>query len=159
MNDIDRAIIISVTGHAGQMDKSGRPYIFHPMHVMHKLKEKNFDERFLIVAVLHDVVEDTKGKKNEITIEDLSYDFSYEIVAAVSALTHDKEKHSYEEYVEIVAQNDIAREVKIEDLRHNLDVSRRVFGDWSIDSQESFSRRLIKYMKAYDRLVGGQLNK
>ncbi|HUP50107.1 MAG TPA: GTP pyrophosphokinase, partial [Thermoanaerobaculia bacterium] len=55
MSTLERAIMIAVQAHAGQVDKAGEPYILHPLRVMLKLTSD--EER--IVGVLHDVVEDT----------------------------------------------------------------------------------------------------
>ena len=56
------AIKIAFSAHDGQFDRSGIPYILHPLHVAEQMN----DEDTTIVALLHDVVEDTS-----ITIEDL----------------------------------------------------------------------------------------
>ena len=57
-----RAIKLCYDAHAGQVDKSGLPYVHHPLH----LAEQMDDEISTIVALLHDVIEDT-----EYTFEDL----------------------------------------------------------------------------------------
>jgi hypothetical protein len=55
MSTLEHAIALAACAHAGQVDKAGQPYILHPLRVM--LRLSGADER--IVAVLHDVVEDT----------------------------------------------------------------------------------------------------
>ena len=50
-----KAIRLAFEAHAGQYDKSGLPYILHPIH----LAEQMTDELSTVCAVLHDVVEDT----------------------------------------------------------------------------------------------------
>ena len=62
-----KAILIAYNAHQNQIDRSGIPYIFHPFH----LAEQMNTETECIVALLHDVVEDTN-----ITFEDLEKDFS-----------------------------------------------------------------------------------
>ena len=62
-----RAMQIAYEAHHGQLDKSGVPYIYHPIH----LAEQMDTETETIVALLHDVVEDTP-----VTMEDLSEEFS-----------------------------------------------------------------------------------
>ena len=52
---VEKAISIAVNAHAGTLDKSGQPYILHPLRVM--LAQQNNLTR--IAAVLHDAVEDT----------------------------------------------------------------------------------------------------
>ena len=106
----DQAVILSVSAHQGQVDKSGVPYILHPMSVASMCKTD--DER--VVALLHDTVEDT-----EITLESLLDFFPPYIVDAVEAITHQKGE-PYAEYLERVVQNEIAAPVKVQDVKHNM---------------------------------------
>lgn len=62
---LERAIEIAAATHAGQTDKGGAPYILHPLRVMLRVAPGAQQ----IVAVLHDVVEDSDGK---ITFDDLA---------------------------------------------------------------------------------------
>jgi (p)ppGpp synthase/HD superfamily hydrolase len=160
MSTVIKAIQIACKGHDNQVDKSGQPYILHPLHVMHKLKEKGYGSLYLMSGVMHDVVEDTIDDAHPITIKELRdlHEFPFEVVRAVGFLTHD-EGVSYYDYIEQVAKDDIARAVKLEDLRHNMDVSRRVMEKWDKKAKEKLANNLIKYIEAYDRLVGGQLNR
>ena len=101
--------------HQGQKDKAGQAYILHPMHVAEQMET----DAEKAVAYLHDVVEDTG-----VTLEDLrSMGFSDEIVDAVEAITR-QDGESYDQYLQRVACNAIARRVKLADLRHNSDLSR-----------------------------------
>ncbi len=110
-----KAMKIMFDAHKEQVDKGGVPYVFHPWHVA----EQMMDEASTIVALLHDVVEDT-----DMTIEDMkSYDFDSEIIDALATMTH-PQGVDYYEYIKNVAQNELATKVKIEDLKHNLDDSR-----------------------------------
>ena len=109
-----RAMKIAYKAHDGQVDKSGVPYIFHPIH----LAEQMDTEEECIVALLHDVVEDTN-----ITFENLEKDFSKTIIDALKLLTHDKSV-DYMEYVKSIKNNPIAKKVKIADLNHNSDKTR-----------------------------------
>lgn len=109
------------------------PYVFHPFH----LAEQMADEATTVVALLHDVVEDT-----EITFEDLKEQgFSDEIINALKLLTHDKNT-PYMEYVGEIKKNSIAKKVKLADLRHNSDLTRLDVVD------EKALKRKIKYEKA-----------
>jgi (p)ppGpp synthase/HD superfamily hydrolase len=79
MNPLESAIALAVEAHRGQLDKSGRPYILHPLRVMFRCTTDL--ER--TVAVLHDVVEDT-GR----TFDDLRrLGFSEEVIAALDGVT------------------------------------------------------------------------
>ena len=112
---VKKALNIAYQAHAGQTDKAGYPYIFHPYH----LAEQFEDEDSVIVALLHDVVEDTDR-----TIEDLRKEgFSERVLAALVLLTHQKGV-PYLEYVQMISEDPLARRVKIADLRHNCDVTR-----------------------------------
>lgn len=110
-----KAMRICFAAHQNQVDKSGLPYVFHPFHVAEQMD----DEYSICVALLHDVVEDS-----EVTIESLeACGFPEEIVDAVDILTHNK-RMPYMDYIRMVKCNELARKVKIEDLRHNSDLRR-----------------------------------
>jgi len=88
--NLEQAISIASLAHAGQLDKGGEPYILHPLRVMMKLK----DRKQRIVAVLHDVIEDT-----DITDQDLlDYGLGHELVNHILTLTRRKDEN-YDEYV------------------------------------------------------------
>lgn len=76
------------------------------------------DETSCVVALLHDVVEDTN-----ITFEDLEKDFPSEIIEVLKLLTHNKSE-SYIDYIKNIKQNPIAKKIKIADIKHNSDESR-----------------------------------
>ena len=110
-----RAIKLAYDAHAGQTDKSGLPYIHHPLH----LAEQMQDEPTTVLALLHDVVEDTPY-----SIEDIAaMGFGQEITEALKLMTHDKSV-PYMDYVEKLKWNPLARTVKLADLRHNSDLTR-----------------------------------
>lgn len=134
----ERAMRIAYNAHHGQLDKSGVPYIFHPIH----LAEKMGTEAECIVALLHDTVEDT-----DVTLDELSEQFPSNVIEALKLLTHDKSV-DYFDYVRMVKDNPIARKVKLADLRHNSDMTRiknPTEKDW---------RRAKKYQKAIEILDG-----
>lgn len=109
-----KAMIIAYNAHMNQFDKAGVPYIFHPIHVAEKMNTENE----CIVALLHDVVEDTN-----VTFEQLGKEFSKEVIEALILLTHDKDV-DYMEYIKKIKENHIARNVKIADIIHNSDETR-----------------------------------
>lgn len=115
MASLERAIEIAVLSHASQKDKAGAPYILHPLRLM--LQMHSNEER--IVAVLHDVVEDTS-----VTFEDLEAEgFSEAVLAALRLLTHDTEV-DYFDYVAEIGGNQLATRVKLADIEDNLDMNR-----------------------------------
>lgn len=109
-----KAMIIAYNAHHGQVDKSGVPYIFHPIHVAEQMET----EEECIVALLHDTVEDTN-----ITFEVLEKEFSATVIEALKLLTHD-ESIDYFDYVRKLKNNPIAKKVKFADLYHNSDITR-----------------------------------
>lgn len=104
------AITLAALAHDGQTDKTGAPYIFHPSRVASTFS----DEVLQVIAVLHDLVEDT-----DTTLSDLDARFPQAVVNAVEALTRRSEE-SYKEFIDRVARNPNARLVKIADIRDNL---------------------------------------
>lgn len=110
-----KAMKIAYAAHAGQTDKTGIPYIYHPMH----LAEQMDTEATVCAALLHDVVEDT-----DMTFADLEQEgFTPEIIGALRLLTHDPAV-PYMDYVRTIKQNPVASAVKLADLRHNSDLTR-----------------------------------
>ena len=137
-----KAMKLCYEAHKDQVDKSGLPYVFHPAHVA----EQMTDEATTIVALLHDVVEDT-----DYTLEDLAAEgFGKEILEAVALMTHEDDV-PYLDYVAKLKDNPIARAVKLADLAHNSDLSR--IGE--VD--EETRQRLEKYKKAMALLKGNSL--
>lgn len=115
MSTIEKAIALAAKKHAGQIDKGKHPYIFHPLRLMFKMKSTEQQ----IVAVLHDILEDT-----DTTVVDLiSLGFSQEIIDAILALTKRKNESRTEAAYRAV-QNPIARIVKLADVADNMDISR-----------------------------------
>ncbi|MBW6418588.1 hypothetical protein [Celeribacter sp. PS-C1] len=113
--DLERAIEIAASAHRGQIDKAGQLYILHPLRVMLACE----GQAARIVAVLHDVIEDTDWTSDALRKEGASAD----ILAALDAVTKRKGE-SYSEFIERAAQNPIGRDVKMADLRDNMDLSR-----------------------------------
>lgn len=132
-----RALQLAYEAHHGQTDKTGLPYIHHPLH----LAEQMPDEVTTIAALLHDTIEDTN-----LTIEDLQAEgFPADAIEAVRRLTHDPSV-PYLDYVRGLRDNPIAVTVKLADLTHNSDLSR-------LDAvTETDLQRREKYLKAINIL-------
>lgn len=111
LSPLDWAITLAVSAHQGQVDKSGSPYILHPLRVM--LAMDNDTDR--IAAILHDVVEDCEDIDHSMIVAK----FGEEIGDAVFALTR-QEGETYVDFVARCGRNEIGRRVKIADLRDNL---------------------------------------
>jgi GTP pyrophosphokinase len=117
MNDLEAAIEMALDAHRGDTDKAGKTYIRHPLRLMERVDTD--EER--IVAVLHDVVEDSGYQ-----LEEIEEKFGRRISDAVDVLTKpDNSNVDYlDEYIPAVVENSIARKVKRADLKDNLDVTR-----------------------------------
>ena len=128
-----KALKLCFEAHKEQTDKNGMPYVFHPFHLAEQMK----DENTTIVALLHDVVEDSS-----LTFDDLyKIGFPEETLTAIQLMTHDKAV-PYMDYVSIIKENPIARIVKLADLIHNSDLSRLN------EVSEKDLERVAKYKRA-----------
>lgn len=133
-----KAMKLCFMAHRDQVDKSGMPYVFHPYH----LAEQMEDEITTTVALLHDVVEDTKY-----TLSDLvNMGFPPQVTDVIARMTHDKNV-PYLDYVQSMRDDPVARTVKLADLRHNSDLTRLNQVD------DKTLSRVEKYRKAIDLLT------
>jgi (p)ppGpp synthase/HD superfamily hydrolase len=139
MATVEDAISIAALAHKGQKDKAGAPYLLHPLRMMMRMTS----EVAMIAAVLHDVVEDTDWTLDKLREEG----FSGEVLEAVDCLTH-REGESYQEFVERIRANPIARQVKIADLEDNMNIQRMR----QLEAKDL--ERLGKYHKAWCVLTG-----
>ena len=119
--------------HKGQLDKGGHPYIAHPRVVANSLESTEHK----IVALLHDVCEDTTITTNEL----LNLGFTKRIVNSISIITKTKNV-SYDDYLAKVKQDSNAWNVKMADIKHNMELSRI-----SNPTEKDFAR-IDKYKKA-----------
>jgi len=137
VNKYVEAYRLAEEAHKGQLDKGGKPYIEHPVRVAQMCKSLEAKT----VAMLHDVIEDTF-----LTEDDLyKAGFDEKIVQTVVDLTR-KDGETYMDFIRRLSVNELAREVKIADLRDNMDVSRLN------DIKENDVARLKKYLKAFKYL-------
>ena len=128
---VQKALALAINSHFGQNDKCGQDYILHPIRVSQSFT--GYNEK--IVALLHDVVEDT-----EVTLGEIEEKFNTMIALAVESLTHRKGE-AYNDYIERVKLNPLATIVKIADITDNLDPSRQYKG-----------RNDKRYKKALEKL-------
>lgn len=134
---LEKAILLAVKNHAGQIDRFGAPYILHPLRVM--ISGNCMETK--IVGVLHDLLEDTAVTAEML----LEQGFPPNIVTAVVALTKQKNEH-YEAFVERTIQNPLARKVKLNDLYDNLNLLRLK------ELNEADLARLNRYLKAIQKI-------
>jgi|TARA_B100000809_G_scaffold231044_1_gene245878 (p)ppGpp synthase/HD superfamily hydrolase len=135
---LDRAIELAKQHHEGQTDKAGKPYIEHPLRVMNQVES----EEEKIVAVLHDIVEDTNISLNDLRNEG----FSEEVVSAVECLTK-QDGENYDSYIERISFNPLAVKIKLADLEDNRDLTRLP------EVTDKDLERLEKYDKALEKLT------
>lgn len=115
--NIEKALEIAIKAHRGQIDKAGKAYILHPLRLMNQFA----DENLMIVSILHDVVEDSS-----FTLQDLiDVGFAPIIIGAIDCLTKCKDE-KYQEFIERVMGNSLAKKVKIVDIKDNLNISRLI---------------------------------
>ena len=143
MSTLERAIEIAVVAHKGTCDKAGAPYVLHPLRLMFAVD----DPEAKIVAVLHDVVEDSKPP-NRWGLEELKAEgFSDAVLAALDCVTT-RADESYDAFIDRILPNPIAREVKLADVTDNMNIAR--LGPEISDKDVA---RLRKYRRALARLL------
>jgi len=166
------ALVFAAEIHRGQKDKGGVDYIKHPLYLYHKIQRKGGSNEAQMAAILHDSIEDSE-EDSEYLFEALEKSGCPEsVLEALRLLTHIKDEYfiksledegvvpknqiaemEYLNYIKSISKNDIARMVKIEDLRHNSDI-RRLKPD-QIGSTKTV-QRIMKYGKALQILNGGR---
>jgi guanosine-3',5'-bis(diphosphate) 3'-pyrophosphohydrolase len=145
VNMLAKAIQIASTTHLNQVDKGGKPYILHPLWVMDKVR--HLGEDYMIVAVLHDVLEDSKTTYEETYNMLIEQGFNQNIMYALALLTHDNNQQTYDDYIRGISTNPIAKAVKLRDLEHNSKITRLK------GLRKKDFDRLEKYHRAYTYLL------
>ena len=137
---VKKAVNIMFEAHKEDFDKGGYPYVFHPFYLATKVDGENET----CVALLHDVIEDHGDKYSFEYLENEG--FNKEIIEALRLLTHKKDV-PYMDYILEISKNNVAKVVKIEDLKHNLDI-RRTSGEKA--------KKYDIYVKALEFLEKGE---
>ena len=136
---LTKMLTLATLGHDGQFDKGGRPYILHPLAVMHKLRTQ--DEELMCIALGHDLIEDGKIEDVRVTYDKLLREgMSARVISGIRCLTR-VPGETEDEYQAKVKSNIDSCRVKMKDLEHNSDI-RRLKGVTDKDIQ-----RTIKYHK------------
>ena len=112
---------VAVKAHEGQLDKSGEPYILHPLAVADRVRHLGPVREF--VAYLHDVVEDTEYTLEMLEEELEGCPYLDDILAGVDGMTR-REGEVYKNFIRRAAENPISKDVKRADIDHNTDPSR-----------------------------------
>lgn len=112
---VEKAIRIAVNAHMGQLDKAGQPYILHPLRVM--MGCETAAEK--VIAVLHDVVEDTST-----TLEMLQHEgFSSDILNDIFLLTK-KKGQDWDDFIRNIKNSNRATKIKLLDMQDNSNLFR-----------------------------------
>ena len=140
--NIETALKLCIKAHAGQKDKASECYALHPITVMMNLKHDEYTEDYLIIALLHDILEDTKLTLEDLRKEGISSTQEESLLLLTKAKTVD-----YFDYINALKSNDIAIAVKIYDLKHNMEITRlKTITEHDI-------KRIQKYNKALNILT------
>ena len=112
---LETAIIIATNAHMDMVDKGGHPYILHPLRVM--MRMTTADRK--VLAVLHDVVEDSAWTLEELRAEGLSVDLALklELLTRIPGVPYDR-------YIDGLANDPDTRAVKLADLWDNMNINR-----------------------------------
>jgi len=143
MATLERAIEIAVLAHKGTVDKAGQPYILHPLRLMMRVET----EAEKIVAMLHDVVEDSQPPQRWGFDELRCEGFSEPVLAALECVTR-RESETYEEFISRSLAHPVARRVKLADLEDNMDIRRLA----TLTDRDA--ERLRRYLAAWRVLTG-----
>lgn len=111
---IGAAFEMALSSHRGQTDRAGMAYIGHVARVAAGVEE----EREIVVALLHDVVEDC-----EVPLSQVAAQFGDEIAAAVDAITR-RAGEEADRYYARVRANPLALAVKLSDIADNANPDR-----------------------------------
>ena len=134
-----RAIEIALDAHKNVSDKGGNPYILHPLRLMLQMDS----EEEMIVAILHDVVEDSEKWSFDKLKEE---GFSKKIINSLRSVTKENKNEDYEKFIDRSIKDKIGRKVKIADISDNLDISRLK------EVTDKDILRINKYKKALAKL-------
>jgi len=127
-NDLERireAYKFAEKAHAGQIRKSGEPYILHPLAVADILVDMQLDATTLEAALLHDVVEDTN-----VTLDMVRDQFGFTCAMLVDSLTklekiqfktkEEQQAANYRKMIVAMAQDLRVILIKLADRLHNM---------------------------------------
>lgn len=109
------AMLLAKDAHQGQVDKAGHPYWGH----LQRVAERVSSDDAKAVAWLHDILEDTAVTEHDL----VGHGISRYVIDAVVLLTR-KPNQSPEAYYRPIAENHLARVVKLADIADNSDPRR-----------------------------------
>jgi (p)ppGpp synthase/HD superfamily hydrolase len=138
MSNLATAIALASQGFRFKTDKAGEPYIMHCFRVMSNPRCNTDTKK--ILAMLHDTVED-----EVFTLEQLQgHGFSIEILRKLNLLTHNRNTHTYDEYIKLISTDDDCVDVKLSDLEDNSQITRlKGLGKKDFDRMEKYHRSYV----------------
>ena len=139
---IDQALLLTASRFEGIVDEDGQPYMLHCLRVMLSFT----DPTLQIVGLMHDLIEDTPTTLDELT----QLGFGTDIIDAIHLLTRTSEI-SYADYIIRLKPNEIARQVKLADLRDNSNVGRALY---RTSRPENDLKQAGRYLVSYQFLEG-----
>jgi (p)ppGpp synthase/HD superfamily hydrolase len=164
MRAIDKALAMALRAHAGQTDLAGKPYILHPLRLAAKHPDS---ELKTIVALLHDVVEDTFGKENQVTVHDIKDEFDSIVAIAVDHLTRGKQgmvpfsgetyihdELYFDEYMQRVVTNPLAIIIKRDDLADNMNLTRLPHLNDAAISRMKRYHKALRFLEESEHRIG-----
>ncbi|MFL0803455.1 MAG: bifunctional (p)ppGpp synthetase/guanosine-3',5'-bis(diphosphate) 3'-pyrophosphohydrolase [Agarilytica sp.] len=145
VNLVKRAYYYAEQAHTGQYRRSGEPYITHPLAVANILASIRMDYQSLVVAMLHDVIEDTGIGKDAIT--DQFGETVADIVDGVSKLAKighetqaEKQAKNFQKMAMAMAQDLRVIIVKLSDRLHNM----RTLGAMPPDKKRRIAKETLE---------------
>ena len=144
VREIYRAYLFGAQAHAGQIRKSGEPYIQHPVQVAYILGQMRLDAPTIVAAILHDVIEDTENSKTQVA-EAFGKEVA-ELVDGVSKLTQisfeskaEAQAESFRKMMLAMAKDLRVILVKLADRMHNM----RTLGFLAPDKRRQIARETL----------------
>lgn len=146
---LEEAILLATIKHKGQKRRDGTPYIFHPLEVSKILREQGFGVKYQVIAVLHDILEDTDTSVEELRL------FGNDVIEAVLLLTRG-DGQDENDYVRKILNNRYASYVKMADKINNLLASQKLSGNESFKKYYANKAKKYyfgKFSKALDNII------
>ena len=143
------AFALAESIHRDQTDRAGAPYMVHLFTVAaYAALATRGDETIMAAALLHDAIEDAaeNGFDPRFVASDIAVDVGDDVLRIVEIVTR-RDGETYDAFIERIAQDPQATQVKLADLTHNMDLSRLP------TVTEADGKRRNKYLRAYRRLT------
>ncbi len=156
---LERVYRFAAEHHKSQKRKSGEPYITHPLAVAHILADMQMDLVCVETGLLHDAVEDTSAKPDEIRAK-----FGEDVARCVDGVTklskislgnrEDRQAESLRKMLLAMTGDIRVIIVKLADRLHNM----RTIGSLSRERQEAIAQETIEiYAPIAHRLGMGKI--